>query len=64
MAVKTSFADKIQRLDGDGVPAWIDAVRADELHAPHGFATSLTHDQAAVTAGLALPQTTDPPRAL
>jgi transposase len=55
-----TFANMIQNLGGDGLPAWIDAVRADDLPALHGFATSLTRDQAAVTAGLTLPWNNGP----
>jgi transposase len=50
----------IQNLGGDQLPAWIDAVRADNLPALHSFATGLTHDQAAVTAGLTLPWNNGP----
>ncbi|MEV0391357.1 ISL3 family transposase [Nonomuraea sp. NPDC050643] len=55
-----SFANMIQNLDGDRLPTWIDAVRADGLPALHSFATSLTRDQAAVTAGLTLPWSNGP----
>jgi hypothetical protein len=55
-----SFANMIQNLDGDRLPAWIDAVRADELPALRGFATGLTHDLAAVTPGLTLPRNNVP----
>lgn len=50
-----SFANMIQNLGGDKLLDWIDAVRADDLPVLHGFATSLTRDQDAVTAGLTLP---------
>ncbi len=55
-----AFANMICNLGGDELPAWIDAVRADDLPALHGFATSLTHDLAAVTAGLTLPWSNGP----
>jgi transposase len=50
----------IQNLGGDRLPAWIDAVRADDLPALHSFATGLTHDQDAVTASLTLPWSNGP----
>ena len=49
----------IQNLGGERLPAWIDAVRADDLPALHGFA-GLTHDQDVVTAGLTLPWSNGP----
>ncbi|TYB63388.1 ISL3 family transposase [Nonomuraea sp. PA05] len=55
-----SFANMIQNLTGDRLPSWIDAVRADDLPALHSFATGLTRDQAAVTAGLTLPWSNGP----
>jgi transposase len=55
-----SFANMIQNLGGDRLPAWIDAVRADDLPALHSFATGLAHDKAAVTAGLTLPWNNGP----
>ncbi len=55
-----SFANMIQNLGGDRLPAWIDAVLADDLPALRGFATGLTHDLAAVTAGLTLPWSNGP----
>lgn len=55
-----SFANMIQNLGGDRLPAWIDAVRADDLPALHGFAINLARDQAAVTAGLTLPWSNGP----
>lgn len=55
-----SFANMIQILGGDRLPDWIDAVRADDLPALHSFATGLTRDQAAVTAGLTLPWSNGP----
>lgn len=55
-----SFANMLQNLDGARLPAWIEAVQADGLPALHSFATSLTRDQAAVTAGLTLPWSNGP----
>ncbi|SEH03441.1 Transposase, partial [Nonomuraea solani] len=55
-----SFANMLQNLDGARPPAWIEAVQADGLPALHSFATSLTRDQAAVTAGLTLPWSNGP----
>lgn len=50
-----SFANMIQNLDGYRLPAWIGAVRADDLPALHRFTASLHADLAAVIAGLTLP---------
>ncbi len=55
-----SFANMIQNLGGDRLPAWIDAVQTDDLPALHSFATGLTRDQDAVTAGLTLPWSNGP----
>ncbi|MBA9050506.1 MULTISPECIES: transposase [Streptomyces] len=45
----------ITELQGDWLPQWIKAVRADDLPSLHTFANGLERDLAAVTAGLALP---------
>lgn len=45
----------ITELQGDRLPQWIKAVRADDLPSLHTFANGLERDLAAVTAGLALP---------
>jgi len=55
-----SFANMIQNLGGDRLPTWIEAVQADDLPALHRFATSLTRDHDAVTAGLTLPWSNGP----
>jgi hypothetical protein len=54
------FANMIQNLRGEGLPAWIEHVRADDLPALHSFATSLQHDWDAVVAGLSLPWSNGP----
>lgn len=53
-------ANIIRNLDGDRLPAWIDAVKADDLPALGGSAIGLTHDLAAVIARLALPRNNGP----
>ncbi|WP_405838131.1 hypothetical protein [Streptomyces sp. NBC_01518] len=45
------FARMLCELGGHRLPAWTDAVRADELPALRAFADGLRHDQQAVTAG-------------
>ncbi|MFE1850611.1 transposase [Streptomyces sp. NPDC059489] len=45
----------ITELQGDRLPQWIEAVRADDLPSLHAFANGLERDLAAVTAGLTLP---------
>jgi transposase len=45
----------ISELQGDRIPQWIKAVRADDLPSLHTFANGLERDLAAVTAGLTLP---------
>lgn len=37
-------------------PAWLDAVRHDDLSKLHSFAASLERDRAAIAAGLTLPR--------
>lgn len=45
----------LTQLQGDQLPQWIKAVRADDLPSLHTFANGLERDLAAVTAGLTLP---------
>ncbi len=45
----------ITELQGDRLPQWIEAVRADDLPSCHTFVNGLERDLAAVTAGLTLP---------
>ncbi|MEU9447043.1 transposase [Streptomyces sp. NPDC048304] len=45
----------LTQLQGDQLPQWIKAVRADDLPSLHAFANGLERDLAAVTAGLTLP---------
>lgn len=45
----------LTQLEGDRLPQWIEAVRADDLPSLHAFANGLERDLAAVTAGLTLP---------
>ncbi|MFC9848542.1 ISL3 family transposase [Streptomyces sp. NPDC060223] len=47
--------EMLTRLQGDQLPQWIKAVRADDLPSPHAFVNGLERDLAAVTAGLTLP---------
>lgn len=50
-----AFGRMLTHLEGDRLPQWIKAVRADDLPSLHAFANSLERDLAAVTAGLPLP---------
>ncbi|GHF86830.1 hypothetical protein GCM10018790_75410 [Kitasatospora xanthocidica] len=43
------------QFQGDRLPQWIKAVRADDLPSLHVFVNGLERDLAAVTAGLTLP---------
>ncbi len=45
----------LTRLQGERLPEWIAAVRADDLPSLHAFISGLERDLAAVTAGLTLP---------
>ncbi|WP_426368953.1 transposase [Streptomyces sp. E-08] len=45
----------LTQLQGDQLPQWIAAVRADDVPRHHTFVNSLERDLAAVTAGLTLP---------
>ncbi|MGW5665349.1 transposase [Streptomyces sp. NPDC003758] len=50
-----AFGKMLTQLEGDRLPQWIKAVRADDLPSLHAFANGLERDLAAVTAGLTLP---------
>ncbi len=50
-----AFARMLCDLRGDNLPAWTDAVHADDLPALQAFADGLRRDQRAVMAGLTLP---------
>ncbi|MFI8345298.1 transposase [Streptomyces sp. NPDC085639] len=50
-----AFGKMLTQLQGDQLPQWIKAVRADDLPSLHGFVNGLERDLAAVTAGLTLP---------
>ncbi|MGW4823708.1 ISL3 family transposase [Streptomyces sp. NPDC004227] len=50
-----AFGKMLTQLQGDQLPQWIKAVRADDLPSLHTFANGLERDLAAVTAGLTLP---------
>ncbi|GHB78707.1 hypothetical protein GCM10010377_80980 [Streptomyces viridiviolaceus] len=50
-----AFGRMLTELQGDRLPQWIEAVRADDLPSLHAFANGLERDLAAVTAGLVLP---------
>lgn len=50
-----AFATMMRHLHGDRLPAWIEAVRDDDLPYLRQFADGLIHDLDAVTAGLTLP---------
>lgn len=50
-----AFGKILTQLQGDQLPHWIKAVRADDLPSLHAFANGLERDLAAVTAGLTLP---------
>jgi DNA-binding NarL/FixJ family response regulator len=55
-----TFANMMQNLGGDRLPAWIEQVRADGLPELHRFADGLQRDLQAVTAGLTLPWNNGP----
>ena len=50
-----SFATMLTDLPGESLPAWLDAVRHDELPSLHALAAGIDRDIDAVTAGLTLP---------
>lgn len=50
-----AFGKMLTQLEGDRLPQWIEAVRADDLPSLHAFANGLERDLAAVTADLTLP---------
>lgn len=50
-----SFGEMLTQRQGERLPAWIAAVRADDLPSMHTFINGLERDLAAVTAGLTLP---------
>ncbi|MFJ7948311.1 transposase [Streptomyces sp. NPDC096354] len=50
-----SFGQMLTQLQGERLPEWIAAVRADDLPNLHTFINGLEPDLAAVTAGLTLP---------
>ncbi|WP_369405191.1 transposase [Streptomyces sp. NRRL S-87] len=50
-----AFGKMLTQLQGDQLPQWIKAVRADDLPSLHTFVNGLERDLAAVTAGLTLP---------
>ncbi|MEV8351978.1 transposase [Streptomyces niveus] len=45
----------ITQRQGEHLPAWLDAVRHDDLPSLHTLAASIDRDLTAVTAGLTLP---------
>ncbi|GAA5029110.1 hypothetical protein GCM10023335_67720 [Streptomyces siamensis] len=49
------FGQMLTQLQGERLPEWIAAVRADDLPSRHTFINGLERDLAAVTAGLTLP---------
>ncbi|GAA4985715.1 hypothetical protein GCM10025734_09390 [Kitasatospora paranensis] len=53
-----AFGKMITELQGDQLPQWIEAVRADDLPSLHTVVNGLEPDLAAVTAGLTLPWST------
>jgi transposase len=55
-----SFADMLTNLRGDQLHAWIATAQQAELPGVTGFATGLTSDLDAVTAGLTLPHSSGP----
>ncbi|MFG1990969.1 transposase [Actinoplanes sp. NPDC048988] len=55
-----SFAAMLTGLHGDRLNDWITAARQTGLPGMTGFATGLTSDLAAVTAGLTLPHSSGP----
>ncbi|MFE5550037.1 transposase [Streptomyces sp. NPDC056534] len=50
-----SFGQMLTQRQGERLPEWIAAVRADDLPSLHAFASGLERDLAAVAAGLTLP---------
>ncbi|WP_144387190.1 transposase [Streptomyces sp. SAJ15] len=50
-----AFGQMLTHLQGEQLPQWIAAVRADDLPSMHTFANGLERDLDAVTAGLTLP---------
>ncbi|MFI2765712.1 hypothetical protein ACH5A3_44145 [Streptomyces echinatus] len=50
-----AFGKMLTQLQGDQLPQWIQAVRADDLPSLHTVVNGLERDLAAVTAGLTLP---------
>ncbi|MEU7016005.1 ISL3 family transposase [Streptomyces sp. NPDC046385] len=50
-----SFGQMLTQLQGERIPEWIAAVRADDLPSMHTFINGLERDLAAVAAGLTLP---------
>ncbi|MFD7316020.1 ISL3 family transposase [Streptomyces sp. NPDC059883] len=50
-----SFAVMLTQRQGEHLPAWLDAVRQDDLPSLHTLAAGIDHDLNAVTAGLTLP---------
>ncbi|MFJ2562654.1 transposase [Streptomyces sp. NPDC094154] len=50
-----SFGQMLTQRQGERLPDWIAAVRADELPSLHTFISGLERDLAVVTAGLTLP---------
>ncbi|MFF4522589.1 transposase [Streptomyces bluensis] len=50
-----AFGKTLTPLQGDQLPHWIKAVRADDLPSLRTFVNGLERDLAAVTAGLTLP---------
>ncbi|WP_443044176.1 ISL3 family transposase [Streptomyces sp. NBC_00353] len=50
-----AFGKMLTQLQGNQLPQWIKAVRADDLPSLHAFVNGLERDLAAVTAGLTLP---------
>ncbi|MFE3205841.1 ISL3 family transposase [Embleya sp. NPDC059237] len=55
-----TFASMIRNLGGNGLPAWVEQVRADDLPLLHRFAAGLQLDRQAVVAGLTLPWSNGP----
>lgn len=49
------FGKLLTRLQGEQLPKWTKAVRADDLPRPHTFVNGLERDLAAVTVGMTLP---------
>ncbi|GAA0965514.1 ISL3 family transposase [Actinocorallia libanotica] len=55
-----AFAAMMTKKDGDQLPAWLQAVRHDDLPALHTFASGIERDLDAVTAGLTLKWSSGP----